>query len=177
MNWKWITGDVGSDILHGHACPEHLVEPMLGELRERYPRLNVETKDADYLFLDMPGMVCLDRPTTTWDLGGLRLEMPCEDIAPIYRQFARVEMRTWGGSSFGKLHGYYRCLVFDGPLRDILGAGFEVDIEDCERRAEEFYRTRMTPNQALHAAQGLSQDVDLGPDRLARFVPKPKGEA
>lgn len=176
MNWKWITGDVGDDFLHGHACPEHLVDAVLGELRERYPRLRTDIEDGGYLFLDMPGMICLDRPTVTMTLpDGFRLELPCEDVVPFYGRAAELKMRPWGGHEFTKLHGCGRCLVLDRPLLETLLVGFDCCVEDAEERAEEFYR--MTPNQALHMAQGLPQNVDLGPDRLERFVPTPKDRA
>ncbi len=163
--WRWVKFDGAKP----HMVPLDLYDDIVRDLESRGCPLS-EAKTSDRMTIDMPGMVCVDRPWEEFDLDGLRLEVPSEDVSMFLSLCRGLSERvTHTGRSYRKLHGFLRCLVLTPAQLEELTELLGVREYEAEARAAAFYATRRTPAQVLRDAQP-GMPPELAPDRHARFT-------
>lgn len=143
------------DDLVRRDCDLHSVQPVTGSS------------------IDIPGPVCVDRPWETFDVDGLSLDIPCEDVEALADYLGGLQVRhTRDNEPYYKMHGFMRCLVLTPIQRDDLHMQMVERIPGADARSSEFYRTRKTPAQALRYANeraGGPLPAGIIPDRHAHF--------
>lgn len=184
MSWKWL-------IIPGwksHAVPVYMEHAVVEDLQRRTPEevgsdepLTVESKYTTSCFIDEPGMVAMDRPTTVFVIDGLSITIPCEDVATMAAKLERAKPRTFEtgglaeGLSYYKLHGFCKCIVLTPDQRYLLLEQLHARVAECELQASAFYATRKTPGEALREANASAlgipvEDVpDIGGHKHDRF--------
>jgi hypothetical protein len=192
--WKWLIIDGWKS----HGIPAYLQQTLLDDLSEREEQkghgdLEFEAKDTTTCGIDMPGMVAMNRPWMTFQIDGLSIDIPCEDVLEFIEQLKAAPMRTWTkgtteyvGSSYYKLHGFHKCIVLTPDLRAELLTQLESNLEEAEAQSKAFWADRKLPSQVLQEANakahGLEIDayknVDFGGHKHDRFQKLgKKGEA
>lgn len=175
----------------GFICPEHLVETLIAELRQptEHPEdpgcegeLVTDRAVVD-AFIDMPGMVAIGRPAEKFELAGITLEMPCEDVLAFVDQLERTKIHHVRGRSFFIMVGMYgRCVVLTPRNRERLLGQMRERLPLATEKSRVFYATRRTPQQTLkdmNEQRGLPRDTPgaYQNDHRAIFRPPHGGEA
>jgi len=173
--WRWLVWKDGNYL--SRAVPESLVADTIAHtdnealLPDAPPAVLEKNEPCPSLFLDLPGMVKMDRPRETFDLDGLMLVIPSEDVGAYSRAVRK------GPSIDGLLYlnGFHRCLVLSEAHRAQLGRLLLEREGEAESRAEAFYAVNKTPDEALREATAKVLGVptgavpNLGNHKLDRF--------
>ncbi len=88
-SWRWLVFEDNADgsYITSFAVHQWSYRAVMADLRSRHPDDKIKKDEpSDELFLDTPGMVITTRPIETFNLLGLRLRIPCEDVG----QFANA---------------------------------------------------------------------------------------
>lgn len=171
--WKWVVFDGAVS----HMVPNELRDIIVMDLEQRNCPFGWE-EEGKTLFLDQPGPIATARPTEKFDIDGLELEVPSEDVAHFMLDLERLPLR---GGCYYKMHGFLRCIVLTRSMRDDLLAQLKGICPAAEARAAEFWAGRPTPAQVLKQMAGIPKDLkhpkvdEYFPDRLERFVAKGSG--
>lgn len=179
--WKWIT----SPNWKSHGVPVYLVQALLDDLRARQEgdgEVEYTEKDTVHCAIDQPGMVCMDRPWMTFQVDGLTIEIPCEDVLSFYTQLKNLPARefTHGksmgvGMTYYKLHAFHKCLVLTPDVRQELLDQLGERAMEAEVQATAFYADRKLPSEVLREAAAAATDTpldeipNLGANRQDRF--------
>ena len=130
--WRWLVFKEESDgVIQAHAVHAWTRHAVLEDLRSRYKVELEKDEDLPAMMLDLPGMVITTRPIESFDLLGLKLEIPCEDVGAFWEVLAerltspvtKADGGHWrqvrGGVRFVKISGFHRILVLthDQALR------------------------------------------------------------
>jgi hypothetical protein len=81
-----------------HTVPLHLEGALVDDLFSREELkgsepLEFTSKPVTKVSIDMPGMVAIDRPWMPFQLDGLVIEMPCEDVASFLSKLIALKPR------------------------------------------------------------------------------------
>ena len=128
-----------------HFVPRSLLQGLMddGE-RRRHPFDNVEP--ADKGFIDLPGMIMLDRTHQTIKIDTFELTIPTQDFEYYYRELKDGPKRTFTstGQEYYKIHGWIHCAVFTVEQRDLLvktmGEMLETVKVQAKKEDDEFTR-------------------------------------
>lgn len=191
LPWKWL-------IIPGwlsHGVPVYLVQSLLDDLRARQkdPSAELEYTETDTVScaIDYPGMICVDRPWSTFKIDGLTIEIPCEDVASFYSQLKDLPPREFKegkgmgvGMTYFKLKGFCKCLVLTPDIRVELLEALAAGMSEAEAKATAFWADRKAPSDILREAAAASSGLplekipDLGGHKVDRFAkPVKKGDA
>lgn len=187
--WKWLKIDGWKS----HAVPAYLGHTLIADLRaRRNEEIEYEEQDTTNVAIDMPGMIAVDRPWMDFELDGLTVEMPCEDVLAFWSELKNLRSRefTHGtgmgvGMTYYKLHGLYKCIVLTPDLRFQLLEALADKTAQAEMEATAFWAGRKLPAQVLREAAALTsgkeidQIGDMGGHKQDRFhtVIGKKGDA
>ena len=193
--WKWLIIDGWKS----HGIPAYLVGTLIDDLNARAEAegqpVAFEAKDTIHCAIDQPGMCYTDRPWMTFQIDGLAVEMPCEDVFDFVQQLKKLPKRTWKhgesqfvGADYYKVHGFHRCLVLTPDLHAQLLAELEAGLQEAEARATAFLADKKPAWQVLQEANAIAagkdkdayKNVDFGGhknDRIHDKLKKPKGQA
>lgn len=126
------------------------------------------------LSMDLPGIVYMDRPWEEVEFQGLKLCIPSEDLATLTRHWSKRAADDYCGIPFYRfIANDWRCLVLLPHQRGALLALLEARCDAAETRAEQFYKTRDTPQTAfrkINEAHGVPKNAEIyGDDPRERF--------
>lgn len=173
----------GDAIALPHVVSLPLSSLLVHDLEERGAGAVDKIEPVKEVFLDMPGLVAVDRPIEEfWVYDpklGLKVLIPSEDVQTFVRRMAVLPRRRFfGHTDYYKIVARNRVLVLEPRYFDSL---FN-DLKEREARAEEratvFYRDRPSPAQVLREANAkatgipIDQLPDLSGDKLKRFYKK-----
>jgi hypothetical protein len=168
--WKWIGFE---DAKHHMVCAS-LAPAIKADLKAR-GHLPTKEQDAKTFGIDMPGMILVGRPFDEFKVCGLKVSIPCEDMATFILAVEKLEPRTQGTKTYYKLHGFLRCWVLTPHQKSVLLAQLKSRVLKAEDRACKFLAGRKSPAMMLRevAAKASGQPIesipDLGGHRLDRF--------
>lgn len=98
--WRWLTfDDSGPGHTVAHGVHESLVDVAIADLQQRYPdHGNLASNTAlPQLVLDVPGMAITTRPIEEFNVDGLKLEIPSEDLSA-FAQMLMMPPREYAGA-------------------------------------------------------------------------------
>lgn len=182
MNWHWIRCQKDGHAIVSHAASTMTKAVVISNLEGRGCQLT-GVEPLTELHIDMPGMICTDRPMELVGVAGLDLHIPSEDIGAFVLAVEQLEPREVGGQAFFKLHCWMRALCLSVGERLEFLAGLRSCLPKAEQRASEFYATRKVPSEVLREANARVTGVpvekvpNLGANRLDRFKLKSGGRA
>lgn len=165
-----------------HLCCIGLEHDIINDMVARGCKLE-KSKSTKTFNIDMPGMICIDRPWETFMFRGLTLKIPSEDILMFMVNLEALQVRQLNNKSYYKLHGFLRCLVLTATQRDGLLRLLKLRCATAEQKAAEFWATRKTPSEVLRemaaktTGQPLEKIPNLGGNKNDRFILKNKGNA
>lgn len=129
-----------------HYVPSELIEDISEDARRRFHEVQ-DVHNSDYAWMDLPGMIMVDRSIQDLDLdGGLRVSIPSEHFGYFAGAIMSAEPRIGHitGKTYYKVHGWLHCTVLTQAQRDQLGelilARFKKVVEIAKAEAEEFDR-------------------------------------
>ncbi len=170
-----------------HLCPKSRTRVVQDNMLVRGSPL-ISSRPCKDFSIDFPGMVAIDRPIETFNLFGLKVEIPSEDIASFIEQLESLEPRmsnpdkaSW--FQYYKLHGFLRAWVLTPSSREELLKTLKGRLQTAELRSKVFYFDRKLPSQVLReaAAKASGQPIenipDLGGHKVDRFVNMKRGQA
>jgi hypothetical protein len=118
---RWAT--IQCDGWKTHVCHESMIPVILEDIGVREPDAlkDVIITSTDKGFIDLPGMVSMDRTYQKIEVDGLELEMPTTDFEYFLEMLRNCAVRSAGKQKFYKIHGWLHCVVLT-PLQryDIL---------------------------------------------------------
>lgn len=175
--WTWLNFESETTRTIGHAVHVSTRKAVIADLVARGCGSPVEIPiDEDGVHIDMPGMIAMTRPIEVFEMGGLRINIPSEDVAAFLIDVDKLKVRHGAdGSDYYKLHGFMRALVLSPSQRTMFRALLVGRVPTAERRASEFYAVNMLPSEVLRQAAAASsgRPVDeipnLGANRQDRF--------
>lgn len=144
--------------------------------------------------IDMPGMMCVGRPHSVFDLGFAKLEIPSEDVGSLLELWEKSPPRLMKmpdrkrRQNIYKLKGNRSCLVLKKTTYKQLMGLMRAGLSDADDKARVFYAERAlkglpSPAEALRSAASkttgvpLGQIPDLGGHKVDSFLPKVVGRA
>lgn len=96
----------------GHFVPEHLAAELIDDAIARGHDSFALDVPKDTAFIDLPGMVMVDRKLQTINVGDLPLEIPVSDFGTFLNHLKKLKPRVFaGGQTYRKLHGWLHCIV------------------------------------------------------------------
>lgn len=131
-----------------HWVHSSLVTPLAEDAKRRWHEfVSVEPMPRGHpeAFLDLPGMVMQDRTYQDFQVDGLHLRLPTQDVYAFREELESGRLRTFQtGEKYYKLHGWLNCLVLSEVQGDALRAQIEARWPEIEAAAkaedEEFIR-------------------------------------
>ena len=180
MNWTWLRFESESKSILPHAVHDDLLDVVVLDLIARVPDAKAVIEPLARFDIDMPGMIMTTRPYMTFEFQGLPITMPCEDFGSFIVQLDSARIQECG---YYLLFGFHRCMALTSEQRDLLTLELRALHPEAERRASEFYATRMVPSEVLRAAAAKTSGVplekvpNLGGNKADRFKLKPGGRA
>ena len=121
-----------------HFIPEAIANEIVNELKDRF---NTECKIYDTresAWIDMPGMIMVDRTIEKFDLGdGSGFNFPTEDFDIIYERLKSAETRYTKdtGTCYYKVHGWIQCVVLTSVQRRVLLKQLDAQSHDLKAKA------------------------------------------
>lgn len=156
-SWRFIVFESTEDgRIQSHCVHTWMRRTVLDNLFDRFPADAVE-KDipTEAIFLDTPGMIIATRPIADFNLLGLKVQIPCEDVAvyadALLNAFTDPDQaKHWRGTGiqYTKLRGFHRVLVLTRGQATLLHKMLEAKRAECERLAREHddaWRARVAP--------------------------------
>ena len=147
----------------------------------------------DGICIDMPGMISTKRPMESFVFEGLKLLVPCEDVAAFVLQLEKLTMCTAGaapdtairdtGDGYYKLHAFHKALVLSPYQRTRLLAKLLAILPNADRRAREFYAVTPSASEVLREAASRVHGIpmeevgDLGGHKNDHLRPRGGGKA
>lgn len=171
--WHWMQFDGAIP----HMVPTELRDVIIANLESRRYHLVEETPGMS-MYIDMPGMIAVDRPDSTFDLDGLEISIPCEDVVDFIHKLKSLSLRE---ERYYKLHAFHRCIVLTPTQRDVMLQILEELYPQAEAEALAFWSNRLLPSQMLReiAAKQTGRPVEempnLGGNKQDRFRWKGSG--
>lgn len=125
-----------------HMIPVHLYQNLMKDLSLRIKDFDPKgcgRSTAESIDIDAGGMCRIDRRYHKFEIDGLAVDIPSEDVSFMLFELKHLKERKFDdGTPYFKLKGfYYRALVLTPELRDQLLSLMEEKLEECERIAEE----------------------------------------
>lgn len=138
----------------GHMVPSDLVDAVRADMdHQDPPGIPVGVEEVSpgdcTLYIDQPGMICLERPNEVFRFFELEITVPSEDLADLIDRWTQAHAVTWGGRTFYRFRANGRCLVVDVVNRDELLNLLRARITVAEERTAVFYASRETPQESL----------------------------
>lgn len=134
-----------------------------------------------HAYVDAGGMCTTNRPRERFELPGLRIEIPSEDLSFFHRQLRGQVPHRHGERTFYLMFGWLdRCFVFTERMRERFLAMLEARMPDAEVRCRVFYANRKTAQEVLreqNEKRGAPPDLPYGDDRAKQYRPRERGEA
>ncbi len=172
MTWRYLTFYGAKS----HAVHENLSQEIIDDLSARDCELESDEPLVTELAIDQPGMIAADRPWINFNLAGLEITIPCEDVATFVLQCAKYELRGSPGKNYYKVHGFMKCLVLSQVQFMFFRKELAMHLLDAEQQAAEFWAGKRVYSEVLQDLAGVK--ADLGGHKADRFkAPKVVGKA
>lgn len=162
-----------------HIVPSHLVQEIIDDLLARKCELE-SSEPITECGIDQPGMLAVGRPCVSFDLNGLEIDMPCEDVATFLLHTDGYKLR----GNYYKVHGWLTCVVMTPAQFKQYRAVLARELPDSEQRAAEFWAGRAVYSEVLRETAAklsgtpLDKIPNLGGNKADRFkAPKVIGKA
>lgn len=176
--WLWINFDGAIP----HFVCAGLSKSLINDLKNRGCPVDKQEECTD-MNIDMPGMICTDRPWETLPFMGADIDIPSEDVASFILKLSELKERVFDdGTPYYKLHGFCRCIVFTPAQRVAFLDLLKSRVQEAEKRATLFWADRKPPSQVLREAAASVNNIpieevpNLGGNKVDRFVLLGKGK-
>lgn len=160
--WKWArfaSKSGAPDTFKPHAFPATLERSLLRDLIDRDAAVS-SVEPCTSLFADEPGIINVRRPIRHYDVGGLVLQIPSEDVDVFQHRLAEAPARTFEPlprshvhRSYFKLHTWRLCLVLTVAQKNNLARQLLADLQFAVADARAFYSQNKLPTTVLREVQ------------------------
>jgi hypothetical protein len=168
MRWNRLRYENGMS----HVVSDDLLLVIRDDMdRATPPGMLERAMIVDAICLELGGPCDTRRPYEEVAFYDLAIRIPSEDLQPLLVKWRDASMATSLGQDFYRLTSWpWQCLVVTPWQRAELLAIFNGCAAQAERRAEEFWTDRKSPQEILRAhneSRGLF--ITYGSDKIARF--------